>query len=144
VQLAPRTRLAATIATVAIAIALAAVASGRGCTPVDASPEGTARAFVSAARGGDHRAVWALLGPATQARLTVAARGATDRVGGTRRYAPEDMLRVGARGGWTPSGYRVLEHHDERARVQVDGPDGQADVLDLVRIDGHWRVELPE
>lgn len=144
-QLTPRTRVVATIATVAIALALAAVASGRGCTPVDATPEGTARAFVSAARSGDRRAVWALLGPTTQARLSVAAEGATARVGGTRRYAPEDMLDVRASDGhFAPSGYHTASDTGGVAQVVLQGPSGQSDTLELVRVDGRWRVELPQ
>ncbi len=143
-QLTPRTRVVATLATVAIALAFAAVASGRGCTPVDATPEGTARAFVSAARSGDRRAVWALLGPTTQARLTVAAEGATARVGGTRRYTPEDMLDVRATDGhFAPTSYRTLNDSSGTAQVALDGPSGQSDTLDLVRVDNRWRVELP-
>jgi hypothetical protein len=143
VQLTSRRRVVAAIATATVAIALAAVASGRGCSAVDGSPEGAARAFVSAARGGDRRAAWALLGPATQQRLERAAVGASEKVGGTRRFAALDMLELGAgEASWEPEDYEVVERLGDEARVRVIGPRGQADVLRVVRIDGRWRVEL--
>lgn len=145
-QLTPRTRVVAAIAAVAVAVTLAAVATGRGCAPVDASPESAARAFVTATRGGDRRAVWVLLGPATKTRLEAEARGATERVGGTRRFAAPEMLMISVGPTtWAPSGYRVLDGGDGEttAHVEVRGASGQRDVLELTRVDGRWRVELP-
>jgi hypothetical protein len=142
-QLTPRTRTVAAVVVVAVAVVLGAVASGRGCTPVDATAEGTARAFVSATRGADRRAAWALLGPSTQARLGEVAKKATARAGGARRFAPIDMLDVGAgEGNWAPTGYRVHASDGMHARVEILGPAGARDELELVRVSGKWRVEL--
>jgi hypothetical protein len=133
----------AAVATATVAIALAAVATGRGCAPVDATPDGAVRAFVSAARGGDRKAAWALLGPATRARLEAAAEGATQKVGGTRRYSALDMLELGAsETTYVPSAYRVLTRSGNEARVEVEGAGGRRDHVRAVRVDGRWRVEL--
>ena len=142
-QLTSRRRVIAAVATATVAIALAAVATGRGCTPVDASPDGAVRAFASAARGGDRKAAWALLGPTTRARLEDAAQGATQRVGGTRRYAALDMLELGAsEATYTPTDFRVLARHGDSASVEVEGPAGRRDVVRTVLVEGRWRVEL--
>jgi hypothetical protein len=142
-QLQSRRRVLAAVATATLAIVLAAVASGRGCTSVDGSPEAAARAFISAARAGDRRAAFALLGPATQARLESAAADASEKVGGNRRFTGADLLEVGvSSASWSPVGYEVAERAGERAVVSVLGPDGQRDRLDLVRASGRWRIEL--
>jgi hypothetical protein len=143
VQLTSRRRVIAAVTTATVAIALAAVATGRGCTPVDSTPDGAVRAFASATRGGDRKAAWALLGPATRARLEDAAQGATQKVGGTRRYVALDMLEVGAsESTYTPSDFRVLSRHGHDAQVEVVGGGSRRDVVRTVEIDGRWRVEL--
>jgi hypothetical protein len=142
-QLTSRRRVVAAVVTATVAIALALVASGRGCSPVDASPDGAVRAFVSAARGGDRKAAWALVGPATRHRLEAAAEGATEKVGGTRRYAPLDMLDLGASDStYVPTDFRVLSSERGEARVEVSGPGGRRDVVRTVLVSGRWRVEL--
>src|SRR5690606_37707236 len=65
---AKRRALAAAV-TALLAVALAAAVAGRGCSSEDDTPEGAVRAFVAAARAGDHEALFELLGPATRARL---------------------------------------------------------------------------
>ncbi len=143
-QLTSRMRLVAAVATATVAIALAAVATGRGCTPVDASPDGAVRAFVSAARGNDRKAAWSVLGPASRARLEAAAQGATDKVGGTRRYTPLDMLELGtSETTYVPGGFTVTERRgDAEALVEIQGPAGRRDVVRTVLVEGRWRVEL--
>ena len=142
-QLTSRRRVVAAVVTATVAIALALVASGRGCSPVDASPDGAVRAFVSAARGGDRKAAWALIGPATRQRLEAAAEGATEKVGGTRRYAPLDMLELGASDStYVPTDFRVLSSAGGEARVEVSGPGGRRDVVRTVLVADRWRVEL--
>jgi HEAT repeat protein len=143
VQLTSRRRVVAAVVTATVAIALAAVATGRGCAPVDATPDGAVRAFVSAARSGDRKAAWALLGPATRARFEAAAEGATEKVGGVRRFAALDMLDLGAsETTYVPSDYQVLSHGGGEASVEVLGPGGRRDVVRTVRVDGRWRIEL--
>ncbi len=142
-QLTSRRRVIAAVVTATVAISLAAVASGRGCTPVDSTPDGAVRAFVSAARGGDRKASWALLGPASRARLEAAAEGATQKVGGTRRYAALDMFDLSAsESTFVPTDYRVLTHAGNDASVEVRGPGGRRDVVRTVLVAGRWRVEL--
>jgi hypothetical protein len=142
-QLTSRRRVLAAACTATLAIVLAAVASGRGCTSVDGSPDAAARAFVSAARAGDRRAAYALLGPATRQALERAAADATEKVGGSRRFEAADLLEVGvSAASWSPVGYEVTERQDARAVVVVEGPSGQRDRLTVVRVDGRWRVEL--
>jgi hypothetical protein len=133
----------AALATATVAVVLAVTVSGRGCRPGDASPEGAVRAFVAAARVGDKRGAWDLLGPATRQRLEQAARGATERAGGVRRYQPLDMLGLTAsEGGYAQVNVSVRERHGDRAVVDVVGPGGQRDSLQVVRVKGRWRVEL--
>jgi hypothetical protein len=142
-QLTSRRRVLAAVATATLAIVLAAVASGRGCASGDSTPEGAARAFISAARAGDRRVAYSLLGPATQSRLTAAAADATEKVGGSRRFAPEDLLEVGVSStSWTPTDFREQSRSSDLATVSIEGPDGQRDILNLVRVSGRWRVEL--
>lgn len=142
-QLGWRRRVLAAVATAAGALALALVATGRGCAPLDSTPDGAARAFVEAARSGDRHAVWQLLGPESRAELEIAARAATDNVGGTRRFAPLDVLDVGAPTGPTgPTGFRVLERRGDQATVEIARADGGRDHLRAVRVRGRWRIEL--
>ena len=140
--LGPKRRLAAALATAAAAIALALTVTGRGCGAADASPEGAARAFVSAARAGDRRGVWDLLGPGTRARLEAAAVRAGE-VDATRRYDALSMLEVGAPGRASERVEAVLaDRRGDRAAVDVLGPGGARDRLTLVRVGRSWRVEL--
>lgn len=115
----------------------------RDCGHGDDSPEGAARQFVAASRAGDKAAAFALLGPSTRARLVAAAEGATNRVGGTRRYAPIDMFDVQApETTYAPESVILRERKGGRATVDVLGPEGRRDTLDLVLVGDVWRVEL--
>lgn len=141
--LGTRRRVVAAAATVAAAIALALVMSGRGCAPADSTPEGTVRAFVAAAHAGDKRAAWELLGPATRERLESYAESATQKVGGARRYVALDMLEVNATDtGSLPLELRVAERSDTDAVVEISGPSNRKDRVRAVRIGRKWRVEL--
>lgn len=141
--LGSRRRLVTALVTAGAAIALALVASGRGCAPADATPEGAVQAFVEAARDGNKDAAWALLGPATRRRLEDAAVSATEKAGGPRRFAAKDMFEVDATDTtWAPTAYRVKRRDGDRADVEVVGPAGKVDVVQVVKVDGRWRVEL--
>jgi len=137
-------RVAVAVVSVAAAVALAWGAVGRGCAGRDAAtPEGAARAFIAASRAADKEAIWALLGPATRARLGEAAVAATERVGGARRYQPLDVLDVAVSDTtYVPTDVLARDVHGDRGLVDVLGPDGHRDVLTVVRIGGDWRVEL--
>ena len=138
--LGTRRRLLAALVTAAAAFALAVTASGRGCSG-SGSPEGAAREFVTASRSGDRHAVWSLLGPKTKKRLEDAALAATEKVGGTRRYAALDMLDVGETDG-PPVDVVLREEHGAVAVVDLLGPSGMKDTLTLVEVGESWRVEL--
>lgn len=115
----------------------------RDCGPGSGSPEGAARQFITATRAGDKRGAWELLGPRTRGWLQAAAEGATNRVGGTRRFAPMDMLDVsGPEATYAPQSVIVRERARGRAVVDVLGPAGRRDTLELVQVSGEWRVEL--
>jgi hypothetical protein len=135
----------AAVATVTVAAMLAVAYSGRGCSVGDGTPAGAARAFVTAARAGDKRATWELLGPRTRERVVATAQAATEKVGGARRYAPLDVLDVTAREqSYEPTDVvlRTKSDDGDAAVVDILGPAGRRDVLELVRVDGRWRVEL--
>ncbi len=126
-----------------VALIIAAIFVVRSCAAGHDAPEEAARRFIAAVRAGDKRAAWELLGPLTRARYQAAAEGATNRVGGTRRFAPLDMFDV-SRPDWTysPESVIVRERDGARAVVDVLGPAGRRDTLRLVEVDSSWRVEL--
>jgi hypothetical protein len=132
------------LAVVALALGLAACAKPKPASgPVD-----VVKRFLAASQERDASAVYALLGPATRARLQAAAALATEQAGRKPPFAPHEMLSAGFRpsvsGDWTPRTYRLLEQSADAARVEVVGKKpGQRDVVRLVRVDGHWRIELP-
>jgi hypothetical protein len=127
----------------AAAAALAWAIGGQGCGEADSTPVGAARAFIAAAHAEDKTALWELLGPATRARVSQAAKDATDKVGGARRFAPLDVLDVAAPEGVEGAATVLLRDSDgSRAVVDVLGPGERHDSLRLVSVDGSWRVEL--
>lgn len=143
--LGTRRRIAAAVATVAAAISLALVMSGRGCADADATPEGTVRAFVAAAHAGDKRAAWELLGPMTRKRFEEAAIATTEKVGGPRRFAPQDMLETDesdADATREAIDVKVVEKNGDEAVVEIAGPQGKKDRLKVVRVGRQWKVEL--
>jgi len=130
------------MASALLAAALAVAAAGRGCSADDDSPAGVVAALVEATRAGDQTAVYELLGPRTRASLEQQARRATELVGGDRRYRPVEMLALGPPPDDAVAPHiDVVSQEDERAVVQLDQGGGKAR-LDVVLIDGRWRVEL--
>lgn len=138
---ASRRRAVAAAVTALLAMALAAAVAGRGCRGEDDLPEGTVRAFAAAARAHDRDALYELLGPATRARLESAARRATELVGG-QRFAPQDLIRSDLD---RLGPVRVLRVEQDGARAVVEVADelDQPAAIELVKVDGHWRIELP-
>jgi hypothetical protein len=99
--------------------------------------------MLQAAKTGDRDAVFSLLSPATRERLEVEAKRATDLVGAARRYAARDLLSIGSSDGVAaPTDITVVEELGERAVVEIVSPAGRSRV-DLVRLDGRWRIDLP-
>lgn len=140
--LTSRSRAIAAAATAVAAIALAATMLGRGCNVASPGPDAAVRGLLQAARTGDRKAVWRLLSPDTQRALEARARAATDLVGSSTRYTALDLISVGGSDAVPPpTEVRVLSRTGDRAVVEVGGPSGRSQ-LDLVRIDGRWKIDL--
>lgn len=134
-----------TLAGVASALAAMAVAvavAGRSCRVDQAGPDIAVRDFVQAAKTGDREMLYALLGPATRARLEIEAKRATDFVGAAVRYTPKDMISIGGFDTAPQSDITVVEEQGDRAVVYIASTAGRSR-LDLVRVDGLWRLEVP-
>jgi hypothetical protein len=124
-------------------MALAIAVAGRSCRVSQPGPEMTVRDLLHAANTSDRETVYQLLAPATQQRLEAEAKRATDLVGATQRYAAKDLISIGASEGVAPpTDITVLEERGDRATVQIVSPAGRS-LLQLVRIGGHWRVDIP-
>src|SRR5262245_52071955 len=141
--LTSRRRAWAAGASVLAAVAFAAtVAGSRSCAVTDPGPEGAVRAMLAAANAGDRHAVFALLGPETRQRLDELARRATDVVGSSVRYSPLDLINIGTQSARV-SDVTVVDKLDERAVIEIVGDAGRWRVV-VVRVDGTWRVEVPD
>jgi hypothetical protein len=132
----------AAVASALAAMALAAAVAGRSCRVTQPGPEVTVRDLVQAARQGDRDAVYELLSPATRTRLDAEAKRATDLVGGAVRYSAKDLISINTGDPTTPSDITVIQETGDRATVEIVSPAGRAR-LDLVQIDGRWRVDFP-
>jgi hypothetical protein len=126
-----------------VAAAILTIFFLRDCRPRMGSPEGVARQFIVAARAGDRRAAWGLLGPRTRSRLDAEAAAATNRAGGSLRFTPLDVFEASApESSYSPENVILRERSGAHAVVDVLGPAGRRDTLELVKVDGAWRVEL--
>lgn len=138
-----RTTIAAITSALA-AMALAAAVAGRSCRVSQPGPEAAVRDMLQAAKTGDRDTVFEMLTPATQERLAVQARRATDLVGASTRYTAKDLVSIGSSDGVAaPTDITVLEERSDRAVVEVVSPAGRARV-ELVKIDGRWRIDIPQ
>ncbi|MBA3396203.1 MAG: DUF4878 domain-containing protein [Deltaproteobacteria bacterium] len=134
----------AAVASALAAMALAAAVAGRSCRVSQPGPEAAVRGVLQAAKTGDRDTVFEMLTPATQQRLEVEARRATDLVGAAIRYTAKDLVSIGSSDGVAaPTDITVLEERNDRAVVEVVSPSGRAR-MQLVKIDGRWRVDLPQ
>jgi len=140
--LGTRRSTVAAVGSALLAMALAIAVAGRSCRVEPPGPEVTVHDLLRAANAGDRDTVYELLAPATQARLEAEAHRATDLVGATTRYSAKDLISIGASEGVAaPTDITVLEERGDHATVQVVGPAGRS-LLQLVRVEGRWRVEL--
>ncbi len=108
-----------------------------------ASAQGTARAFVEAALGGDCARYLDLLTPAARDQVLAAAPPAT--VPGLAAGASQ-RARACAAVAQTDVGVttvQVLARTGSMAVVEVGTTTGPAQTLDLVKTGGHWRVSAP-
>jgi hypothetical protein len=126
------------------AMALAIAFAGRSCRVSQPGPEVTVRDLLHAASTGDRDTVYELLAPATQAHLVAEAKHATDLVGATQRYSAKDLISIGSpEGVSSQTDITVVDERGDRATVQIVSASGRA-LLQLIRIDGRWRVDLPQ
>lgn len=135
-----RGRGIALAATALAAVALAAAVAGRGCGGEDDTPDGAVRAFAAAARAGNRETMFQLLGPRTRAWLEQASARGGQMVGGSRRYQAVDLIGSGASRGAARIAVRSRE--GGVARVDVVDELGNRSTLEVVEVDGRWRVEL--
>ena len=142
--LTSRRSTVATIASALAAMAIAAAVAGRSCRVSQPGPEVAVRDLLQAVKIGDRDAVFALLAPETRGRLDAAAARATDYVGASIRFTAKDLVGIGNTDGTTaPTDVTVLDERGDRAVVQVISPLGRSRI-DLVRIEGQWRIEIPQ
>jgi hypothetical protein len=124
-------------------MALAAAVAGRGCNANDDSPEGVVRSLDAAARAGDRKAIYELLGPRTRKALHERTQRATELVGGARRFEPLELISLTTPG--EPA--RIKSLHVSKSggetHVIVTDVSGRVSRIPVVEVDGHWRVELP-
>jgi hypothetical protein len=140
--LTTRRSTVAAVASALAAMAVAAAVAGRSCRVTEPGPEVAVRDMVRAAKTGDREAVFELLGPATRARLEVEAKHATDLVGASMRYTAKDLVSLGSSEGTSLTDVTVIEESGDRAVVEVVSSAGRSRI-DLVHVDGRWRIELP-
>ena len=141
--LGTRRSTAAAVASALAAMALAAAVAGRSCRVTAPGPEATVNDLVQAAKQGDRDTVYELLSPATRARLEAQAKRATDYVGGTVRYSAKDLISINTGDPTTPTDVTVIRESSDTAQVEIVSSAARAR-LELVQIDGRWRVDLPE
>lgn len=141
--LTSRRRALVAATTALAAAALAAAVLGRSCAVSEPGPEAAVRGLVTAARAGDRKAVWNLLSPATQERLTEGARRATDLVGSSMRYKPLDLISIGSSDDVPPPvDIRTLSESGDHAVVEIVSV-GDPAQIELVRVHGRWKIDLP-
>jgi hypothetical protein len=134
----------AAVASALAAMAVAAAVAGRSCRVSQPGPEAAVRNMLQAAKNLDRDTVFELLAPATQARLELEAKRATDLVGASMRFTAKDLVSVGSSDGVAaPTDITVLEERGDRAVVEVVSPSGRSRT-ELVLVEGRWRIELPQ
>jgi hypothetical protein len=134
----------AAVASALVAMALAVAVAGRSCQVTQPGPEMTVRDLLQAARTNDRDLVFELLTPSTRTRLDAEAKRATDLVGAAVRYTAKDLISIGASDpGTAPTDITVIEQRGDHAVVEIVSPAGRAR-LQLYRIAGRWRVDLPQ
>ena len=141
----PRRATLTGVVSAVAAVAIALAVYGRGCSSDDESAEATARLFLAAALAGERGTMFELMSQATQNELVKAARLATERVGGARRFEPLDMIRASATTDTErfPE-LKAVEQNDARVVFEVTSDDGRsAETLVLVQERGRWKVDVP-
>jgi hypothetical protein len=100
--------------------------------------------MLQAAKTGDRDTVYDMLTPQTKARLEVEARRATDLVGASTRYSAKDLVSIGSSENIAPpTDITVIEERGDRAVVELVSPAGRSRI-ELVKIDGRWKIDIPD
>ena len=134
----------AAVASALAAMALAAAVAGRSCQVTQPGPEMTVRDLLQAAKTNDRDLVFELLTPSTRARLEAEAKRATDLVGAAVRYTAKDLISIGASDSVAaPTDITVIDARGDHAVVEIVSAAGRSR-LSLYKIDGRWRVDLPQ
>jgi hypothetical protein len=138
-----RRRNAAAAVSVLAAVALAIAVVGRGCGVHAPGPDAAVRSMIAASNAGDKKAVFALLTPATQARLEERAQEATLLVGANVRYTVLDLIAIGSPEDVSaPTEVNVIARGGDHAKVEIVSAAGRAQ-LDVQKVEGRWRIDLP-
>ncbi len=141
--LTSRRRTVAAAASALAAVTLAVAVVGRSSSAGEPTPEAVVRAMLAATKADDRQAVFDLLSPETQTRLRERAHQATDLVGAGARYDALDLISIGTTADVPqPTDITTIERHGDYATVEVVSASGRAR-LTLVRVRGHWLVDLP-
>lgn len=128
-------------------VACAATLSLAGaCDEREGSPERTINRFLKAAALGDAKEVYLLLAPADQQALRQRAQLATAQAGGRQRIEPHDLLATTLTSPELEVGrVEMIKASRDHARVKLFAPKGgRAETWELRRVDGKWRVKLPQ
>lgn len=135
-----------TIAAVTSAVAAAALAvgvAGKSCAVSAPGPEAAVHDLLAAAKAQDRAAVFALLTPSTRERLEARARRATDLVGSSTRFAPIDLISIGAEETLVPpTDITTIERIGDRAVVEIVSAAGRSR-LTVLALEGRWLIDLP-
>lgn len=125
------------------AVMLATIA---GCALSDNSPEGAAKQFVRAVAMRDGPRMFEMLAPEAQTKLKKMAELATAQTSGRRRFKPEELLAAGLdQPRYRLSRVQVEKVSGDRATVALLSAHAkERESLELIKIDGHWRIRLPK
>jgi len=133
------------VVSVLAAVAVAAAVAGRSCRVSQPGPEVAVRDMLQAAKTGDRDAVFELLAPTTRARLEAEAKRSTDYVGAAIRFSAKDLVSIANTDATAPpADITVIEERGDHAVVLIVYSPAARSLLDLVRVDGQWRIEIPQ
>jgi hypothetical protein len=132
---------------VALALVMVCIGSTLGACGSD-GPEAravrTAKAFITAARTDNTKALVTLVESSAVAELEGAAAQASEHVGGRRTIEPHEMLQiVDLDPLFQVERVQVVDLDAQLAVVEVTSTNGEKVSLTLVDEDGRWKVRVP-
>lgn len=130
--------------TAGISAALAVLVTA--CGPSDRRPEEAVQLFLKAVQAGKPEEIYELLTPENQNRLKKMAKMATAQTGGSQHFKPYQLIVAGhSTPAHRPGEISLIHEKENRARVKILSQDKKRhEILNLIRILGHWRIQLPE